>query len=130
MLLLRRLTLLACAFFAFSGCTFGYGAKFSPSVRSACSARVLHVPPPPGEYEEVGFVYATGGAIAAVDAVREELAEQACALGAEAVYVPQPVYGMCTLEVFGYPNMYGVALRAKRAQVGPPLPVDGAGQPF
>jgi len=126
---LLRLAATTLALAALSACTFGHNAKFAPSVRSPCRARVLHVPPPSGEYEEIGFVYATGGALAAVDAVREELAEQACALGADAVYVPQPAYSMCTLEVLGVANMYGVALKATRGQL-PATPPETLGPPI
>jgi hypothetical protein len=110
------------------GCTFGHAAKFSPTTPSACNARVLHLPPAPGEYEELGFVYATGGALSSVDAAREEITEQACKLGADAVYISVPQYGMCTFDLVGYHNLNGVALKSK-GQTPPPPAAIGAPTP-
>jgi hypothetical protein len=105
------------------GCTFGHAAKFSPTTPGTCTTRVLHLPPAPGQYEEIGFVYATGGALASVDAAREELVEQACKLGADAVYIAVPEYGMCTLELLGRHNLHGVALKSTGTTPPPPAAV-------
>jgi len=112
---LARLFMLT-AVIAMSGCVFVETSMFrAPAVGGPCSARIFHVPPPSGEYEEIGFVKVSGGAAANVDTARMELQRQACALGADAVYMAVPTYPMCTFNTLQIMDMDGVLLKRTTA---------------
>lgn len=116
---------------ATSGRVFADAIRFKDT-RGTCQARVLRVPPAPGQYEEIGFVTVTGGALATVDTTRAALQEKACELGADAVYVADPGYGTCNAWEFAYVDIDGVLLRrvppaasSSPDAVAPPVPLGG-----
>jgi hypothetical protein len=122
--------LLLASLAASTGCVFADGARFTDTM-GVCQARILHVPPPPGQYEEIGFVTVTGGALASVETTRAALQQKACELGADAVYVAEPGYGTCNAWELAYVDIDGVLLKSVRAAPpstapeGPPAPMDG-----
>jgi hypothetical protein len=102
-----------------SGCVFVETATFKGAATGGtCSARIFHTPPPAGEYEEIGFVKGTAGALASVDAARAELQAKACEAGADAVYIAVPTYPRCSAIFFQPMNVDGVLL--KRTSSAPP----------
>jgi hypothetical protein len=104
---------------ALSGCVFADAYRFDDSRARGCNARVFHLLPPASEYEEIGFIRVEGGVFTSVNDVRDEMQDQACALGADAVYVNEPQYSSCSLNTFQYLSINAVALRSTKRAAAP-----------
>lgn len=88
---------------------------FNANPSGTCQARILHVPPTAGQYEEIGELHLTAGALAPLENVREDLRQKACAAGADAVYISNPGYPACSFNFFIPSYMTGVLLKTKES---------------